>query len=202
MSNRWAGEFEREQRSPACESDSHRECPHGFARGGGFNPRRFRLEFGHVLCRCDCHQSCPLSGRRAAVSPALWRDCCVCPGAAATQARMAGLGIEVPDFRADLAERRRKSELRRAAASQVRASAAGRSREQVRQLYLAALAERGLPAPADRVLEISLDALTGHYGSSVRELGRAAGGMARSARDIARIFAATGEPPDSPAESR
>ena len=54
MGSAWADENERVPRTVACSRGVHGDCPHlmsGF--GGGFNPRRLRLEFGGLLCQCD-----------------------------------------------------------------------------------------------------------------------------------------------------
>jgi len=66
--------------------------------GGGFNPRRLRLEFGGLLCQCDCHSSCPVVGNRGSVSIPVWRELCTCPGAEAERARHDQAGTSYPDF--------------------------------------------------------------------------------------------------------
>jgi hypothetical protein len=77
--------------------------------------------------------------------------------------------------------------LRRAAADAVRAQRAGKSRDEVRQLLVAELTARGLRIPADRILEVNVDAVMGHYGSSARELGRVAGKFARTIGAVAEV---------------
>jgi hypothetical protein len=144
MRNRWADEFERSLRSEACADGRHDECPHldGFVTG--LNPRRLRFESGAGLCKCDCHSSCTVtSSNRVAVSVKTWRECCTCPGAAA--------------------ERVRRQELESAldAAQAVREIAAGKSREQIKDLYLAELRGRGLTIPED-FLDAQVDALAGN----------------------------------------
>ena len=88
-------------RTLACARQMHQECPHFVGLGGGgFNPRRVRLEFGVGLFRCSCHSSCPL-GRtsRMAVPFKLWRESCTCAGANRVRQQMAETGTEPPRFR-------------------------------------------------------------------------------------------------------
>jgi hypothetical protein len=49
MSDRWA-EFGQVGKSRACTRGAHSDCAHFVTVGGGFNPRRLRLEFGAGLC--------------------------------------------------------------------------------------------------------------------------------------------------------
>jgi hypothetical protein len=49
MSDRRA-EFDYMDKSPACARDEHGGCAHVAGPGGGFNPRRLRLEVGVGLC--------------------------------------------------------------------------------------------------------------------------------------------------------
>jgi hypothetical protein len=80
MHTPWADEFERALRSQACARDRHDACSHLTGYGGGLNPRRLRLEFGAMLCKCECHSSCPVTSSRAAVRVRTWREMCSCPG--------------------------------------------------------------------------------------------------------------------------
>jgi Domain of unknown function (DUF4143) len=57
-----ANMLDRSLRSPACADGTHDDCPHMCGWGGGLNPRRLRLESGMVLCKCECHSSCPVTG--------------------------------------------------------------------------------------------------------------------------------------------
>jgi len=180
MRNPSADEFEHDLRAPACRRGTHEDCPHGLGLAGGFNPRRFRLEFGTGLCACSCHAPCRLADGRRAVPPSAWQASCSCPGAAAERARQAQAGTEPPDFGKIVAEKRRQSELRRGAGRAVRAAAAGKSREEIRDMPVSELRARGLDVPADHILEADVDAITGHCGSSVPEAGRAFTAMAPS----------------------
>ena len=199
MRNPWAEEFERDFQTPACLRGAHEACPHrvdGF--GGGFNPRRLRLEFGTGLCACTCHAACPIADGRRAVPPRTWQESCTCPGAANERRRLADAGIEFPDLGQLYAEKRHRSQLRREAGQAVRAAAAGRSSGEIRQLLITELEARGLDVPPDRILDANVQAIMGNHGPSAREAGRAFAGMAEAAADIVRMFRGpgAGQPPD------
>lgn len=106
----------KERRSYDCSLDAHHECAHRIGLGGGFNPRRLRLEFGEVLCRCSCHSSCPLAGQDN-VKPEDWRDRCSCPGAQRereAEARRSGPPPELGEIlRARIMRARRENQERR-----------------------------------------------------------------------------------------
>jgi hypothetical protein len=179
MGNPWADANERVPRTPACFRGVHDDCPHlmsGF--GGGFNPRRLRLEFGGLLCKCDCHSSCPVTSERISVSIRAWRESCACPGAEAERVRHDQAGIGSPDFDFDFDEEwarsRQRSRSRREAFQAARAGAAGKTREEVIALYIAELRSRGLKIPEGKALDANVDALTGNYVTGVRLMGRLA----------------------------
>jgi hypothetical protein len=197
MTSGWADEFERSHLTPACLRGGHETCPHGLGVGGGLNPRRLRLEFGMALCACTCHARCPLADGRRAVKPSLWREECTCPGAAAERARQAATGTDLPDFEQIMAEKRHQSELRREAGRVVRAAAAGKSRDEIRDMLIAEFRARGLDVPPEHILEANVDAIMGNYGPSVRAAGRAFAQMADGAAQIVRLFRGSGPPSDS-----
>jgi hypothetical protein len=68
-------------RSPACIHQTHEECPHLHGYGGGLNLRRLRFEASAMLCKCECHSSCLITGKRTTVPEQTWRESCTCPGA-------------------------------------------------------------------------------------------------------------------------
>jgi hypothetical protein len=188
MRNRWADEFEQFARSAACAQGHHDECAHRIGGpGGGLNPRRFRLEFGAVLCQCECHAGCPVGGRRAAVPERAWQESCSCPAAEQERQRRAEAGIdEILDFTELRARSRQRSEARREARDATRAAAAGKSQAEVRDIYLTELRARGLDIPPDEFLDATVDELTGDYRSSARLVGHALGDLAKFARDVLR----------------
>jgi hypothetical protein len=172
MRNRWADEFERSLRSEACHDGLHNECPHFDGFAAGLNPRRMRFEAGAGLCKCDCHSSCPITSTRITVSPRTWRQSCTCPGAEAERIRHDQAGVEFPDWDELQARYRQESQSQREAFQAARASAEGKSREEIKDLYLAELRSRGLGIPPQEILDADVDALTGNYLTGARLLGR------------------------------
>jgi hypothetical protein len=196
VNNPWADEFERDYRTPMCGSDEHDECPHAFGLGGGFNPRRFRVEFGSALCACPCHAACPLSDGHRAVQPSRWRESCSCPGAPAERERQAAAGTQPPDFGEIAEQKREQSRLRREATQAVRVRARGKSRDQIREMLIAERRARGLPVPSDRILEANVEAIMGNYGPAAREVGRGVARIADGVVKIAKAMRDSGTTPD------
>jgi hypothetical protein len=190
-----SAESDQAPRTLVCARDAHQECPH-FAGmgGGGLNPRRLRLEFGTVLCRCSCHDACPLAGTgRWAVPFKLWRDSCTCPGADRARQRMAATGREPPSFREIRERQRQTDQARREAFQAARRAAAGKSRDEIRELYLAELRARGLPPPPEQALAATVEHIAGNPIPAARlavhgfaQLGKGAVALARLLRDINR----------------
>lgn len=71
-----------------------------------------------------------------------------------------------------MAKSQRATQLRREAAKAVRARAAGKSREELKDLYTAELRSRGLKIPPEEILDANIDAITGNYLPTFRLLGR------------------------------
>jgi hypothetical protein len=203
MPDRRAG-CDEEMRTPACGRAAHGDCPHRHGGGGGFNPRRLRLEFGDGLCQCSCHASCPVARtRRLAVAMKAWYASCTCAGAEAERQRLDDAGIKVRDFAEYREQRQRRRRAYAEAAEGTRARAAGSDRDEIRRLYLAELDARNLKVPAEPVLDAVVDhIITGNplpavrlLGESLRRTGKAVydamndpppGGHARSGPDVGR----------------
>ncbi len=163
MSDRWA-EFGQVGKSPACNREAHVDCAHLFGLGGGFNPRRLRLEFGAGLCLCSCHSSCPvsISGERMTVPLRTWRESCTCPGAERERRRLDENGVAFPEFGEMWEDAQRRSRARKEAFQAARAQAAGKGRDEIREIYLAELAARGLERPSGAVLDAIVDRISGN----------------------------------------
>lgn len=175
MRNPWADEFEQAHRTPACAGGAHDNCPHLYGFGVSMNPRRLRLEHGAGLCKCDCHSSCPVTSTRITTTPQTWRQSCTCPGAQAERIRNDQAGVQFPDLdelKQQLATAQQESLAHQDAFRVTRAGAAGKSREQVRDVYIAELRSRGLEIPRQEILDAHVDALTGNYLTGIRLLGR------------------------------
>ena len=169
MSDRRA-EFDHIDKSPACAREKHGDCAHAAGPGGGFNPRRLRLELGVGLCPCSCHSSCPvaLSGKRMTVLFRTWRESCTCPGAEQERRRLDETGADLRDFDERLEERRRRSRSQREAFEAARARAAGKGRDEIREIYIAELSARGLTQPSDTVLDAVVNRIKGNPLPAVR----------------------------------
>jgi hypothetical protein len=152
MGRRRVDSRERVLASSACLEGMHEECGHWHGSGGAFNPRRLRREGFTILCRCDCHSSCPVTSEKNIVGDQAWRRSCTCPDAE-TMRRMldefGGQPFGIGDFREMWARSRNGLQSRREAFKAAQARAAGRDREQLKDLYVAELRGRGLKLPDD-----------------------------------------------------
>ena len=112
-----------------------------------------------------------------------WREWCICPGATeAERTRRA----QFPDFAEVRARSRQDSQSQREAFQAARANAAGKSREETRDLYLAELRSRGLEIPPDELLDATVDTFTGNYRTSARLFARSVIDFWKSIRDDSR----------------
>jgi hypothetical protein len=123
-----------------------------------------------------------------AVPVKTWRESCSCAGAEEERRRQDQAGLEFPDFKEHREQYQRDAESRREAFRAVRAAAAGRSREEIRDLYEAELRSRGLPIPSHDILDARVDAITGNF----IPLARLAG---QSLTDVAKLLHGIFRPP-------
>jgi hypothetical protein len=182
MRNLLADVFERSLRSPVCLGSAHYDCPHMCGFGGGPNPRRLRMEFGVVLCKCPCHSGCPVTGSRVAVPEMAWRESCTCPGAEDKRSRL----DQIPDLSKDVARTPHSSPACREAFVAARARGAGRSRVRVKDLYKAELRARGLDIPPEIILDADVSRITADYLAAARLFGRWLAGLAKRLGGICR----------------
>jgi hypothetical protein len=146
-------------RSRSCVTGAHEECGHlGFPglglRVGGRSPL--------VLCRCRCHLTCTLAGRLGA-SHSIWVGLCDCPGTELAEARINEAARDFPDMKRLVRERQqervRERQQEREARVATRAAAAGKSRQQIREIYVGQLRARGLTVPSALMLDATADAI-------------------------------------------
>lgn len=177
-------------RTRDCSRGTHPDCPHQFGMGGGFNPRRLRPEFGVGLCRCSCHSSCPvtIAPKRMTVPMKIWYTSCTCPGAGQERQRMDEAGIEIPDFGELREQARRRSRERKEAYEAARARAAGKSRKEIRDIYVAELNARGLEIPAEPFLDADVERIAGNPFPAVRVLGESLVQMGKGLYELSRLF--------------
>ncbi len=152
--------------SRPCLAGTHVDCGHLGAIGHGFrNGGRLSL----LVCQCRCHSACLLAGRLH-VSRAIWEGLCTCPGEELAADKLDAAERDAPDFgdfERQWRERRegsaRESEQRRRAKRDAfeatRAARVGKSRAQIREIYVAELRTRGLTVPSDLVLDATADAI-------------------------------------------
>lgn len=185
MSDRWA--FGQVGKSPACTRQVHGDCAHLFTLGGGFNPRRLRLEFGAGLCPCSCHSSCPvsISGERMTVPLKTWRESCTCPGAEQARRRLDEDGVHLSDFDEMREDAERRSRARKEAFQAAQVRAAGKSRDEIREIYVAELSARGLNKPSDAVLDAVVDRIRGNPLPTVR---LAVDGLVQVGKGVRELF--------------
>ena len=150
MGSRQVGNYERVLPGPACLEGLHEECGHWHGSGSAFHFGHLRREGFTILCRCDCHSSCPITSEKNIVGDQAWRQSCTCPGAEAMRRMLDEFGIlpfGVRDFRKMWAMSRKGLQSRREAFEAAQASAAGPDRGQLKDLYVAELRVRGLRMP-------------------------------------------------------
>jgi hypothetical protein len=118
----------------------------------------------------------------------VWRESCTCPGADAERHRLDDGVSDPPDFGELREEARRRSRARREAFEATRARAAGKSREEIRKMYVAELRARGLKVPEDPVLEAVADRITGNPLPAIRLAGEGLARMGKGLYDLYRHF--------------
>jgi hypothetical protein len=150
-------------RSLACAREAHQECGHVSA-GTRFVSRR-RLKSTVVLCRCSCHAACPLADRMP-VPLTVWQQLCGCPGAESKRAWREDPDEPWPgatEYRErEQRESRERNDAHTRAFHAARDAAPGKTRDEVRDLYMAELRARGLEVPPEPVLGATIDLLIGH----------------------------------------
>ena len=174
MSSRQVGNCERVLPGPACLEGVHEECGHWHGSRGAFNYRRLRHEGFGILCGCDCHSSCPVTNEKNTVGDQAWRQSCTCPGAEAMRRMLDEFGTPpfgVGDFREMWARSRNELQSRRESFKAAQASAAGKDRGQLKDLYVAELRARRLKIPDDEGLDAAIEAHMREAGSFGKLLG-------------------------------
>jgi hypothetical protein len=178
----------------ACGRGMHADCPHIFGAGGGFNLRRLRPEFGVGLCPCDCHAPCPLPGREKVagwlitVPARAWLESCTCPGAEAERTQWEAGGFGAADLDAVWARHHQRGQCVREAFNAAKAQSVGKSREEIKKLYVAELSARSLEIPAPEILDANIAALKGNPLPSARLMGRATVGLVKDFRNLWRGY--------------
>ena len=110
-----------------------------------------------------------------------WRSSCTCPGA--EQERQA-----MPDFDQLRADARHRADERRAAFEATRTHAGGKSKAEIREIYVSELQARGLTVPAERVLDAVVERITGNPIPGFRIAGESLIQMGKKLGEVARLL--------------
>jgi len=151
-------------RSRACAGGAHWDCGHINA-AVRMPASGHRLESTVALCRCACHAACPLADRMPVPLP-VWQQLCMCPGAEKQRAWKEDPDEPWPGAKEYREKEQREShegrESRKQATQAAREAAPGKTRDEVRDLYIAELRARGQKVPPEPFLRAEIDLLTGH----------------------------------------
>lgn len=179
MANRGSDEFAQGMRNPDCLRERHVECSHLFGAAPGFFRTPLSSEHEVFLCTCECHVHCPVSGERrplpglVTATARAWRASCTCPGSQAGRGQWERLGYTPPAPGELFAAARRRQQSRREAFNAAKAHSAGKTREEVRERYVAELRARGEEPPRDpEDLDATVSAITGNFLPTIRLIGR------------------------------
>jgi hypothetical protein len=132
-------------RSRCCVDDAHQDCGHVSLAVRG-RIRGIQSQSTVTLCECSCHAACTLAGRTP-VPLTVWQQLCECPGGENVRAWTDEPRQPRPGFRGDHKEKdhqwREDTAARRQAFRAARDAAAGKTRQELRDLYIAELRSRG-----------------------------------------------------------
>jgi hypothetical protein len=183
------GETAESSRSWQCDGEAHQNCPHTRGMGVGFSPR-IRYESTATLCTCSCHSSCPVTSmaRWKTVAMKTWHTSCTCPGSARERQRLDDDSMEVFDFADAWQEARQYQRDRKEAYEAVRARALGKSRAEIRELYMAELNARDMKIPPDPVLDALVERAAGNPLPAVRLMGEGVVKIGKGFYELSRIF--------------
>jgi len=106
---------------------------------------------------------------------------------------MAETGTEPPSFREIRERQQQTDQARREAFQAARRAAAGKSRDELRELYLAELQARGVEPPSEQVLAATVEHIAGNPIPAAQlvvhgfaQVGKGAAALVRLLRDINR----------------
>jgi hypothetical protein len=121
-----------------------------------------------------------------------WRELCTCPGAEQERRRLDETGSDLSDFDERLEERRRRSRAYREAFEAARAGAAGKGRDEIREIYIAELSARGLTQPSDTVLDAVVSRINGNPLPAVRVAAESLVQLGKGIHALSRHFRSDG----------
>lgn len=101
---------------------------------------------------------------------------------------MAEAGVGLPESGGLWQEAMRQSRLQREAVRAAQARARGRSREEVRDIYVAELRARGLRVPGEAAVDAAVDAITGSRLHAACVAGKSLAGPGKALYRMSRLF--------------
>jgi hypothetical protein len=118
----------------------------------------------------------------------VWQQLCICPGAEKQRAWKEDPDEPWPGFKEFQEGQQRKSQEREEAQQEAfeaaRAAVDGKTRDEVRDLYVAELRARGLDVPPEPLLEVAVDLLTGHHVRALVDMGKGITKFTKLARTL------------------
>ncbi|HYB88175.1 MAG TPA: hypothetical protein VEC76_15060 [Streptosporangiaceae bacterium] len=124
--------------------------------------------------------------------PEAWRESCTCPGAGQERRRLDEAGVEFPGFGKMREDARRRSRASKQAFESARARAAGKGRDEIREIYVAELNARGLKVPREDVLDAVVDRITGNPLPAARLAVEGMTQMVKALHELSRLFRSGG----------
>jgi len=97
-------------------------------------------------------------------------------------------GAEFPDFGKSVEDARHRSRARKEAFESTRTRAAGKSQDEIREIYLAELNARGLAAPGEDFLQAMVARIGGNPLPATRLAAESLAQMGKAVHELARIF--------------
>ncbi|HEY1621964.1 MAG TPA: hypothetical protein VGG25_30375 [Streptosporangiaceae bacterium] len=95
---------------------------------------------------------------------------------------------ELSDFGERYEQARQRSRARREAFEAVRARAAGKSRDQIREMYVAELTSRGVAIPAELILNAIVERIAGNPAPAGRALSESLAQVGKGLYGLTRVF--------------
>jgi hypothetical protein len=96
--------------------------------------------------------------------------------------------VEFPEFSETWDDARRRSRARKEAFESARARAAGKSRDEIRGIYVAELNARGLKVPGDDVLDATVERIAGNPLPAARLAMEGLAQMGKALNELSRLF--------------
>jgi hypothetical protein len=126
-----------------------------------------------------------------------WHTSCTCPGSERERQTLHDAGVEIRDFAEVLNKAQQRSRARRQAFEATRASAAGKTKAQIRQIYAAELLARGLTVPTECILDAVADRIHGNPLPAARILIESMVQIGKGFYKLSRLFGSAGQGPQS-----